>query len=119
MRSFVREESWNSVRVFWLEREKLLKAIRKEAIRLGRENKAVKKIVLFGSLAQGRAVPGSDADLLIILTESDKPFLERIAEWSQKIEIDFPVEVFPYTQEELHIPLARTALESGITLFER
>ncbi|WP_211204588.1 nucleotidyltransferase domain-containing protein [Ammonifex degensii] len=79
----------------------------------------MKKVVLFGSLAEGRAIPGSDADLLIVLTESNKPFPERLAEWSAKIEIDFPIEVFPYTQEELHVPLARTALEKGITLFER
>ncbi len=119
MHSFVREASWNSVKVFWLERDKLLKALRKEAERIGRENQAVKKIVLFGSLAEGRAVPGSDVDLLIVLAESDKPFLERVAEWSAKIKIDFPVEVFPYTQEELETPLARTALETGLTVFER
>ncbi|RDV81212.1 nucleotidyltransferase domain-containing protein [Ammonifex thiophilus] len=107
------------MKVFWLEREKLIEALKEEAERLGRENPNVKKIVLFGSLAEGRAIPGSDADLLIVLTESDSPFLERLAEWSAKMKIDFPVEVFPYTQEELHLPLVRTALESGIVLFER
>ena len=118
MHSSVREESWNFVKVFWLERDKLLKALRKEAERIGRENQAVKKIVLFGSLAEGRAVPESDVDLLLVLTESDKPFLERVAEWSAKIKIDFPGEVFPYTQEELGPPLARIVLETGITLLK-
>lgn len=79
----------------------------------------MKKIVLFGSLAQGRVTPGSDADLLIVLTESDKPFLERLVEWAEKIKIDFPVEVFTYPQKELNTPLACTALETGLILFER
>lgn len=119
MRSFVREKPWNSVKVFWLEREELLAVLKKEAERLGQENEVVKKIVLFGSMAESRAIPGSDADVLMVLAKSDKPFLERLAEWSVKIKIVFPVEVFPYTQEDLETPLAHTALETGITFFER
>ena len=32
---------------------------------------------LFGSLARAEAVPGSDADILIVLASSDLPFPER------------------------------------------
>jgi len=115
----VREESSGSVKVFWLEKDELLESLKKEARRLGEENPEIERIILFGSLAQGRAIPGSDADLLIILTRIEKPFLERIGEWLMKIRIDFPVDVFPYTQEELHTPLAREALKNGIVLFKR
>ena len=115
----MREESSGSVRVFWLEINELLESLKQEAQRLGEENQEVERIVLFGSLAKGKATPGSDADLLIILTRSEKPFLERIGEWLEKIRIDFPVDVFPYTQEELHTPLAREALKDGIVLFKR
>jgi len=117
--SFVREESFGSVRIFFLEKEKLLEALEKEARRLGEENHEVEKIVLFGSLACDRALPRSDADILVVLTESKKPFIERIKEWLVRICIDFPVDVFPYTKEELSNSLAQEALKNGKVLFER
>ena len=33
--------------------------------------------------------------------------------------VDFPVEVFPYTVEELANPIACQAMRTGIVLFER
>lgn len=105
--------------VFWLETERLLEALREEVQRLARENPEIEKIILFGSLAENRAVPGSDADILIILSASDMPFLERLTEWSAKIHIDFPVDIFPYTRDELCTPLAQEAMKRGIVLFER
>jgi len=117
MPSFVVEESLNSVRVFWLQQGKLIEEIRKLALRVGAENHDVKEIVLFGSLAQQRGVPGSDADLLIVLWKDDKPFPERISAWLAKFDLDFPVEVFPYTVDELDNPLAQEALSTGMKLF--
>lgn len=119
MPSFVRKVSSGSVSVFFLEIEKLLEALREEALRLAKENPEVEKIVLFGSLAEGRAIPGSDADVLIVLSQSSDSFLERIVKWQQKIRVDFPVDVFPYTTGELSTPLAQVALRKGIVLFER
>ena len=75
--------------------------------------------MLFGSLAQKRAIPGSDADILVILEKSEKPLLERIEEWIEKLEINHPIEVFPYTEKELNTPIAREALEKGVTLYEK
>ncbi|MEM2958231.1 MAG: nucleotidyltransferase domain-containing protein [Candidatus Jordarchaeaceae archaeon] len=88
-------------------------------MKVGTENKNVVKIVLFGSLAERRAVPGSDADILIILEGDDRKFMDRIEEWVEKFQIDFPVEVFPYTLEELEVPLVRGALSKGIILYEK
>ena len=67
--------------------------------RLGRcvatlsRNPHVMKVVLFGSFAEGRSVPGSD--------------------------IGLSVDLFPYTPDELSNPLAEQALASGKVLFER
>ncbi|MCX7668246.1 MAG: nucleotidyltransferase domain-containing protein [Atribacterota bacterium] len=119
MPSFVREESSGSVKVFWLEREKLFEAIQREIQRLVSENRCIEKVVLFGSLAQGRAIPGSDVDLLFVLAESDKPFLERVEEWRSKVHLDFPVDVFPYTIVELDIPFVQGVLRTGVVLFQR
>lgn len=117
MPSFVREESSGSVRVFWLEKERLLEELKREAQRLARANPVIEKVILFGSLAEDKAVPGSDIDLLLVLSQSDRPFLERIAEWRSKIHLDFPVDIFPYTVDELHHPLPQEAMKRGITLF--
>ena len=51
----------------------------------------------FGSLAEGRAVPGSDADVLVLLSHSETRWLDR-----------------PLTAAR--IPLARRALERGVDL---
>lgn len=117
MPSYVREESSHSVRVFWLEHDRLLEDIRRAAQEAGRENPLVKEIVLFGSLAERRAVPGSDADILIVLREDHRPFLERVNEWLEKFDLGFPVEVFPYTVAELNNPVAREALAKGVRLY--
>lgn len=111
------EESSHSVRVFWLQQDRLLEDIRKVAEKVGQDNPAVKEIVLFGSLAERRGVPGSDADILVVLWEDDRPFLERVGEWLARFVLDFPVEVFPYTVAELGNPMAREALAKGIRLF--
>jgi len=119
MPSFVVEESSNSAKVFWLDQESLLREVHKVAQEVGEKNENIRKIVLFGSLAEKRAVPGSDADILIILRKDTKPFVDRMAEWLAKFSLDFPVEIFPYTEKELDNPLACQAMRTGITLFER
>jgi len=119
MQSFVVEESLNFVKTFWLEQEELVKEIHKVARRLGKEDANILKIILFGSLAEKRGAPGSDADILIILKRDDKPFMDRIIEWSEKFSLDFPVEIFPYTEKELNNPIALEAIKKGIILFER
>mgnify|MGYP001123227070 CR=1 FL=1 len=119
MPSFIVEESLNSARVFWLDQERLLREIYQRARGLGEEEGNIVKIVLFGSVAEKRAVPGSDVDILIVLKRDNKSFLERIGEWSEKLSLDFPTEVFPYTEQELDNPLALEAIRKGVILFER
>ena len=119
MQSFVVEESLNSVKASWLKQEKLIEEIYNVARRIGNDDKNILKIILFGSLAEKRAVPGSDADILIILKRDDKPLMDRIAKWSKRFSLDFPVEIFPYTEKELDNPIAQEAVKKGIILFLR
>jgi predicted nucleotidyltransferase len=119
MPSFMVEESSNSAKVFWLDQESLLREIRKVAQRVGEKNENILKIVLFGSLAEKRAMPGSDADIVIVLREDAKSFIDRMVEWLEEFSLDFPVEIFPYTEAELDNPVGCHAMRTGITLFER
>lgn len=84
----------------------------------------LEEVVLFGSMVTGIPVPGSDVDLLIVLSRSDLRFIDRIPAFLPgRFPVD--VDVFPYTREELermkregnHFVLA--ALRDGIRLFTR
>lgn len=62
----------------------------------------MQQVVLFGSVAKGDFVPGSDAGVLIILEGDAKSFMERVPEfrrWFAGVAID--VEVFPYTCDKM------------------
>ena len=84
----------------------------------------LEEAILFGSIVRGTAVPGSDVDLLLVLSESDRPFRDRIPLFLPGA---FPVgvDVFPYTRAELTRMKAEgnrfvlDALRDGITVFRR
>ena len=110
-----------SVKVFWLDRPKTLSRIREAVKDLINRHPEIEQAVLFGSLARGDAAPGSDADLLLILRESDLPFLARSARYFLT-EAGIGVDIFAYTRSELDAMLAggntfvAQALREGIVL---
>jgi predicted nucleotidyltransferase len=59
----------------------------------------VEEIVVFGSFAKGTYAPGSDLDVVILLSHSDKPFRERIPELLPETFL-VGMDLFPYTQQE-------------------
>jgi predicted nucleotidyltransferase len=118
------DESSSSVRVIWLDREAAREAVREAARRVMAERPEVRRIVLFGSLARGDAVPGSDADVLMV-ADTEARVVDRadpyVAYFRQP---HVGVEVFVYTPEEIarlaeQPGLVRTALQEGIVLAER
>ena len=120
MRSFVQEKSYGSVKVFWLDRARLLQALEEKAAELLATFPEVLAVVLFGSLARGEATPRSDADLLLLVGEAP-PFLERPGRYLPLFaDLGFPVDLFVYTPKEAEAnPLARRALAEGRVLAER
>ncbi|MEE9296447.1 MAG: nucleotidyltransferase domain-containing protein [Phycisphaerae bacterium] len=95
--------SFGSSKVTYLDRAKAIEQLRLLAGRLLETHPEVTEVRLFGSLAGMTAVPGSDADVLIVLTSHTQPrWFDRIAEFQAVFAAtDMPVEVFPYTQREL------------------
>ncbi len=81
-------------------------------------------IVLFGSLAGGNYTAGSDADLLVVLDTSDRPFHERLAAYVTA-ELGLPADVFVDTVGEVEQMVAEdrgipaVALRDGEILFRR
>ncbi len=110
-----------SVRIFWLDREKTLEELRLIARRLRADHPEIERVLLFGSLARRDAAPGSDADLLLILSSGDGAFWERIPRYLPE-GASLGVEVFPYTRAEIAAMLdngnafIRQALAEGIVL---
>lgn len=93
----------NGVKVRFLNREKILSKLTILAKKLLALENNVVEVSLFGSLARGNYAPGSDADVLIILREDSRSFVDRIPEFLTYFsDVGVPVEVFPYTQEELN-----------------
>lgn len=111
-----------SVKITYFDRAGVLAALGRYVAALVADHPEVRRIVLFGSLARGDAVPGSDVDLLIVVAHSSLPFRERIPQY---LPDGFPVgmDVFPYTEEEIEAMQAegnsfiRRALSEGIVLY--
>ncbi len=102
-RSVYHTMSSGSCRVVYLDRELAVQILRERAEQLVRTRPKVLEVRLFGSLAEGTAVPGSDADILIVLRDHPLPrWFDRIPLYAPAFDaIDMPVELFCYTLDEL------------------
>lgn len=104
------------------------KAVRAQVVRsvrkLAEARPEIRKVVWFGSYATDRYAPRSDVDLLIVIDASEKPLRDRIPDYLPD-DLEIPVDVFPYTQDELERRLeegnhfVRRALREGEVVFER
>jgi predicted nucleotidyltransferase len=114
----------STVNVTYFDREGVRRAVAEYVHVLAARHAELEEVVLFGSLASGTPVPGSDVDLLLILESADRPFRERIPLF---LPGRFPVgvDVFPYTRSEIERmrregnPLVLRMLRDGLTIFRR
>jgi len=99
----VRRKSCGSVRITFLDRDRAVEEVRQAAQALVRRDRNVLAVGLFGSLARGEALPSSDADVLVVLAQHPQSrWFDRIPEYAAHFEAtSLPVEVFPFTREEL------------------
>jgi predicted nucleotidyltransferase len=90
------------VGVAYLDGEAAVARLRELAQALVATRPDVQAVYLFGSLAQDRHVPGSDADLIIVLAQDDRRMVDRMPEFHRAfLDAPLPVEIFPYTAQEL------------------
>jgi len=102
MQSVIQRKSYGSVKVFWLDKGLLKKRIQRAAKRILSAHDEVEKVMLFGSLAEDRATAFSDADILIVVKDSAKRFIDRpldFVRYFQKIGVE--VDLFVYTRKEI------------------
>ena len=117
----MRKSSSASVKVFSLDRDKAVEAVRTAMQAVKQRCPEIDRVILFGSLARGNAVPGSDADVLVVLHHTDSPYHERFVRYMPH-GVAMDVDVFAYTHSELEEMrrsgnrFAARALQDGIDL---
>lgn len=108
-------------RFFRLNRDEVLARLESWAQSL-RACPEVVGVILFGSFARGDATAASDADVLVVLSDSPLAFEERIAHY-RPTGLGVGVDVFCYTLAEIERGLrdgwgvAAPALDEGKTLY--
>jgi predicted nucleotidyltransferase len=90
----------SSVVIRSVDREAVCQAADRWAAHLFGTRPDVEEIVVFGSFANGTWAPGSDLDVLVVLTHADRPVRDRISDLLPA-RFPVPVDVFPYTRAEL------------------
>jgi len=122
--SAIQSSSSPSASVYWLNLDQVRRDLKKAVERLAHEHTEIEEVWLFGSLARGDAVPGSDADLLVLLRDSRSSFLDRMVQYQPDF-CGVGVDVFAYTRAEVARMQAegntfvRGAQSEGILLFQR
>ena len=92
------------VKVTFLDLEPILARLTERAQALLAGHPTIREIELFGSLVQDSYSPGSDADILVVLEDDPRRFVDRIPEFLEHFSgLGIPVDVFPYTVAELEM----------------
>lgn len=89
----------NSSVLKWPDAQTVDRAVRNWAENNIRKRRDIVQIGYFGSYANCNWGVGSDIDILIILENSDKPFIYRGSEWDTG-SLPVPADVLVYTKEE-------------------
>ena len=105
----------------YLDREGRIEELRLVACRAAARLPAPRRVILFGSLVAGIPTPRSDADLLVVLSESDyREPRDRVPEMLRALRpLLCPVDLFVLTREEFDRhssegpPLVHEAREHG------
>lgn len=113
--------SSSSAGAVYLDRERRIEELRIAACRAASRLPALRRVILFGSLVAGIPTPRSDADLLVVLSESDhREPRDRVPEVRRALTpLPCSVDLFVLTSAELdqHTreghPLVREAREHG------
>jgi len=116
------KKSLGSARALSIDRHKLFVRLKEIAASIKRRHAEVVAVYLFGSHARQDATGKSDLDILIVLSNSPEHILQRILRFRRFFDLEIPVDILVYTEDEIEQALAeqnsfiRRALEEAISL---
>ena len=97
----LQKESLGSVKFISINRKSLLLKLKKIAKSIKMKHCEVIDIRLFGSIATKEETGTSDVDILIILTETDETFFQRILKYKRYFDIEISIDLLVYTNDEI------------------
>lgn len=95
------ERSLGSVRLISIDKEKLFRRLKDIAALIKKENREVLDIRLFGSIAKEENTGKSDVDIVIIIAGSSEDIFHRTLKFRRYFDIEVPVDILVYTNEEI------------------
>ena len=104
----------NSVVFKPIDKDQIRNAVAAYAARLLEKHSEIQRVIWFGSWVNGLPAPGSDVDICLIVSSSDKPPRDRISDY---LPLGFPtgVDLLVYTQDEFeHLREISTGLYQAI-----
>jgi predicted nucleotidyltransferase len=89
----------SSVVIRSIDRERINRAVADHVAHLCRQHPEIERAIWFGSWVNGEPTPGSDVDLCLVLSSSEKSRRERFVDY---LPVGFPVgvDLFAYTRSE-------------------
>ncbi len=89
----------NSVIIKSVDGDRIGQPVASFAAQIRKQHPEIERVIWFGSWVTGLPAPGSDVDLCLILSSSDKPPRDRISDY---LPLGFPVgiDLFAYTEDE-------------------
>lgn len=92
----------DSVKIVSVDYDALIKTLKRSTYAIKEKDPLVIKIFLFGSFTKGNFTPESDIDILIILKQTDRPFLQRRDQYFDFFkDIPFDCNILAYTEAEI------------------
>jgi predicted nucleotidyltransferase len=96
----MQKQSFGSVTIFSIDEEEVRRCVDEYAAQLLASHPDIEEVVVFGSFVKGNYAPGSDVDIFILLSGSDKPRRDRASDFMPR-RFPVPVDLFPLTREEV------------------
>ena len=98
----LQEKYCDSVKILSVNYDLLIAALKKAARKIKKEHAYVGSVRLFGSFLKGNYTPESDIDIIITVTRSDTPFLQRREVFLKYFkDIPFDINILVYTRDEI------------------
>jgi len=94
-------KSLGGVKVISIDKNKLLKELKKISKSIKKENKDVCNIRIFGSIAKEEEIGTSDLDILIILKDTKEEMIKRCLKYRKYFNIPIAVDVLVFTKKEI------------------